>query len=60
MIQRYNGVLWMGSIYAGSRHLVKIGGGTTFSHADWLGSERILTTTPASSVKPSPVFLRRW
>jgi len=43
MIQRYNGVLWMGSIYAGSRHLVKIGGGTTFSHADWLGSERILT-----------------
>jgi RHS repeat-associated protein len=33
----------MGSIYAGSRHLVKIGGGTTFSHADWLGSERILT-----------------
>jgi RHS repeat-associated protein len=30
-----------GNIYAGGRHLALVGGGTTFSHSDWLGTERV-------------------
>jgi RHS repeat-associated protein len=30
-----------GQIYAGSRHLASVGGWTTFSHSDWLGTERL-------------------
>jgi RHS repeat-associated protein len=44
MTQRYNGTLWQGNIYVGGRHLVEDGGGTNFSHADWLGTERVRTT----------------
>jgi len=31
-------------IFAGDRHLAHQGGGTTFSHADWLGTERVRST----------------
>jgi RHS repeat-associated protein len=41
MIQRFNGTLWQGNIFVGGRHLVEDGGGTNFSHADWLGTERV-------------------
>jgi len=44
MIQRFNGTLWQGNIYVGGRHLVEDGGGTNFSHADWLGTERMRST----------------
>ncbi len=44
MVQRFNGALWQGNIYVGSRHIVEDGGGTNFSHADWLGTERVRTT----------------
>jgi RHS repeat-associated protein len=32
-----------GQIYAGSRHLASVGGWMTFSHSDWLGTERFRT-----------------
>src|SRR6266481_2074032 len=44
MVQRFNGTLWQGNIYVGGRHLVEDGGGTNFSHSDWLGTERVRTT----------------
>jgi RHS repeat-associated protein len=33
-----------GNIYAGGRHLASVGGGTNFSHSDWLGTERLRTS----------------
>jgi RHS repeat-associated protein len=33
-----------GNIYAGGRHVATVGGGTNFSHSDWLGTERFRTT----------------
>jgi RHS repeat-associated protein len=33
-----------GNIYAGGRHLASVGGGTNFSHSDWLGTERVRNT----------------
>jgi RHS repeat-associated protein len=44
MVQRYDGTFWQGNIFVGGRHLVEDGGGTNFSHADWLGTERVRTT----------------
>jgi RHS repeat-associated protein len=44
MVQRFNGTLWQGNIYVGGRHLLEDGGGTNFSHSDWLGTERVRTT----------------
>jgi RHS repeat-associated protein len=41
-----------GHIYAGSRHLTSVGGNMTFSHSDWLGTERFrtnLATVPYST-----------
>jgi RHS repeat-associated protein len=32
-----------GQIYAGSRHLASVGGWMTFSHSDWVGTERFRT-----------------
>jgi RHS repeat-associated protein len=32
-----------GQIYAGARHLASVGGWMTFSHSDWLGTERFRT-----------------
>jgi RHS repeat-associated protein len=44
MVQRDNGTFWQGNIFVGGRHLVEDGGGTNFSHSDWLGTERVRTT----------------
>jgi RHS repeat-associated protein len=44
MIQRFDGTFWQGNIFVGGRHLVEDGGGTNFSHSDWLGTERVRTT----------------
>jgi RHS repeat-associated protein len=39
------GATWVqGNIFAGGRHLATLGGNTNFSHSDWLGTERFLTT----------------
>jgi RHS repeat-associated protein len=43
MVQRFDGTFWQGNIFAGGRHLVTLGGGTYFSHSDWLGTERLRT-----------------
>lgn len=43
-IQEFTPALWQGHIYAGSRHLATVGSATTFSHSDWLGTERVRTT----------------
>jgi len=36
-------IFHQGNIYAGGRHLATVGGGTIFSHSDWLGTERART-----------------
>src|SRR6266567_3429042 len=38
------GVFVQGNIYAGGRHLARVGGWTTFNHSDWLGTERLRTS----------------
>ncbi len=48
MIQRFDGTFWQGNIFVGGRHLVEDGGGTNFSHSDWLGTERVRTTNTGS------------
>jgi RHS repeat-associated protein len=47
------GLFFIGNIYAGGRHLATVGGqtasgGTTFSHPDWLGTERLRTNWAAA------------
>jgi RHS repeat-associated protein len=47
------GLFFIGNIYAGGRHLATVGGqtasgGTTFSHSDWLGTERLRTNWAAA------------
>ena len=44
MLMRFDGALWQGNIYAGSRHVATDGGGTYFEHADWLGTHRLEVT----------------
>jgi RHS repeat-associated protein len=41
MIQRFDGTLWQGNVYANSRLLAVQGGGTFFVHSDWLGTVRV-------------------
>jgi RHS repeat-associated protein len=46
-VQKFNSpgnTFVQGNIYAGGRHVATVGGGTTFSHSDWLGTERVRTT----------------
>jgi RHS repeat-associated protein len=46
-VQKFNSpgnTLVAGNIFAGGRHLAAVGGGTNFSHSDWLGTERLRTT----------------
>jgi len=46
MVQEFNSpgnTFVRGHIYAGGRHLAMVGGSTTFSHSDWLGTERFRT-----------------
>jgi RHS repeat-associated protein len=51
MIQRFDGTLWQGNIFAGSRHVATVGAGTFFSHSDWIGTERV------RNVFTSPTYL---
>ncbi len=48
LMKRFDGIQYgnfsQGNFYAGSRHVATIGGGTTFSHSDWLGTERARTS----------------
>jgi len=50
MIQRFDGTLFQGNIYAGGRHLAEDGGGTNISHSDWLGTERVRVSYQNNSV----------
>lgn len=43
MVRRFEGAFWKGETYAEARHLATLGAGTEFSHADWLGTERVRT-----------------